>query len=103
MVSSSLAFAATPTASEIKNMSNRLNTHKNTLIKNLENSEKKLQKQAKEAKSFTETTLFQAASCLNAIPESSQNLDFSTLSKELKTKILNEYIKLDGDIKRYEF
>lgn len=84
-------------------MSTKLNNHKNTLIKNIENSKIKLQKQAQEAKKFSDTSLFKAASCLKAIPEADQNLDFSQLTNTLKTSILNEYIKLDGDIKRYEF
>lgn len=103
LLSASLTFAANPSTSEIKNMSTRLNNHKNTLIKNIENSKIKLEKQAKEAKKFSNTSLFRAASCLKAIPEGDQNLDFSKLTTDLKTAILNEYIKLDGDIKRYEF
>ncbi|MDO4713937.1 MAG: peptidoglycan-binding domain-containing protein [bacterium] len=40
---------------------------------------------------------------MGAIPVENQNLDFSKLTDNLKTTILNEYIKLDGDIKRYEY
>ena len=95
------AFAAKPTTAEINSLTSKLESNKTKLLNNLENSKKKLKSIADETKKFADTTLFDAASCLGAIPKEDQNLDFNKLTDSLKTSILNEYIGLDGDIKRY--
>lgn len=82
-------------------MSSKLESNKTKLLNSLENSKTKLKSIADEAKKFADTTLFDAASCLGAIPKEDQNLDYNKLTDNLKTSILNEYIGLDGDIKRY--
>ena len=98
---SGAAFAAKPTTAEINSLTSKLESNKTKLLNNLENSKKKLKSIADETKKFADTTLFDAASCLGAIPKEDQNLDFNKLTDSLKTSILNEYIGLDGDIKRY--
>lgn len=89
--------------SQIKDFSAKLETNKTNLLKNIDESKVKLKKVAKEASSFSDTSLFKAASCLGAIPAEDQNLNFNKITTDLKTAILNEYIKLDGDIKRLSF
>ena len=101
IVLSGAAFAAKPTTAEINSLTSKLESNKAKLLNNLENSKKKLKSIADETKKFADTTLFDAASCLGAIPKEDQNLDFNKLTDNLKTSILNEYIGLDGDIKRY--
>ena len=101
IVLSGAAFAAKPTTAEINSLTSKLESNKTKLLNNLENSKKKLKSIADETKKFADTTLFDAASCLGAIPKEDQNLDFNKLTDSLKTSILNEYIGLDGDIKRY--
>ena len=101
IVLSGAAFAAKPTTAEINSLTSKLESNKTKLLNNLENSKKKLKSIADETKKFADTTLFDAASCLGAIPKEDQNLDFNKLTDNLKTSILNEYIGLDGDIKRY--
>lgn len=103
LVFGGLSYAATPTTAEIKAMSSKLETHKSKLLNQIEASKIKLKSIAQEWKNLSDTTLFKAASCLGAIGEESQTLDFTKLTDDLKSVILNEYIKLDGDIKRYEF
>lgn len=99
---SNATFAAV-SHSQIKDFSTKLETNKTNLLKNIDESKVKLKKVAKEASSFSDTSLFKAASCLGAIPAEDQNLDFDKITSDLKTLILNEYIKLDGDIKRLSF
>ena len=90
-----------PTTAQINSLSSKLESNKTKLLNSLENSKTKLKSIADEAKKFADTTLFDAASCLGAIPKEDQNLDYNKLTDNLKTSILNEYIGLDGDIKRY--
>ncbi len=96
-------FAAKLSSTQLKDFSSKLDNNKSKLLKTIDESKIKLQKVAKEASSFTDTSLFKAASCLGAIPPENQNLDFDKITNELKNTILNEYIKLDGDIKRLSF
>lgn len=98
-----MSLAASPSKTEIKNLTTKLETNKTKLLNQIESGKTKLKSVAQEAKKFSDTSLFRAASCLGAIPTEEQNLDFSQLTDTLKTSILNEYIKLDGDIKRYEY
>ena len=83
--------------------SEKLDYNKTQLLKNLDASKDKLSSTAKESATITETSLFKAASCLWAISEEDQDLDFNKLISWLQEEILNEYIKLDGDIKRLDF
>jgi len=96
-------YAADLTGSQITWFSAKLDNNKTQLLKNLEESKKKLANTAKENSAITETSLFKAASCLWAISEEDQNLDFNKLVSGLQETILNEYIKLDWDIKRLSF
>lgn len=100
---STTTFAAKPSSTQLKDFSTKLENHKTKLLKTIDESKLKLKKVAKEASSFSDTSLFKAASCLGAIPPENQNLDFEKITNELKNTILNEYIKLDGDIKRLGF
>lgn len=102
MLSNSV-FAATVSQTEIRNFSTKLENHKAKLLRDINDSKNKLKSVTKEAKSFSDTQIFKAASCLGAIPEQDQNLDFDTITTKLKADILNEYIKLDGEIKRLGF
>ena len=97
------ANAAELTWSQISDFSTKLDNNKTQLLKNLNTSKEKLATTAKEASTITDTTLYKAASCLWAIPEENQNLDFDKLVSSLQESILNEYIKLDWDIKRLSF
>ena len=97
------ANAAGLTWSQISEFSTKLDNHRTQLLKNLETSKEKLATTAKESSTITESSLFKAASCLWAIPEENQELDFNKLSSWLQETILNEYIKLDWDIKRLSF
>ena len=97
------ANAAELTWSQISDFSTKLDNNKTQLLKNLDLSKEKLATTAKEASTITDTTLYKAASCLWAIPEENQDLDFDKLVSSLQESILNEYIKLDWDIKRLSF
>lgn len=97
------ASAAWLTGWQITWFSAKLDNNRTQLLKNLDASKEKLATTAKESAAITETTLFKAASCLWAIPEEDQDLDFNKLVSWLQETILNEYIKLDGDIKRLSF
>ena len=99
---SNATFAAV-NQSQIKDFSSKLETNKTKLIKNIDESKVKLKNVAKEASKFSDTSLFKAASCLGAIPVEDQNLNFDKITTTLKEEILNEYIKLDGEIKRLSF
>lgn len=99
---SNATFAAV-NHSQIKDFSSKLETNKTKLIKNIDESKVKLKNVAKEASKFSDTSLFKAASCLGAIPAEDQNLNFDKITTTLKEEILNEYIKLDGEIKRLSF
>ena len=96
-------FAANVSQTQVKEFSTKLENHKNKLLKTLDESKIKLKKVSTEAAKFADTSLFRAASCLGAIPAEDQNLNFDKLADALKTSILNEYIKFDGDIKRLGF
>lgn len=96
-------FAANVSQTQVKEFSTKLENHKNKLLKTLDESKVKLKKVSTEAAKFADTSLFRAASCLGAIPAEDQNLNFDKLADALKTSILNEYIKFDGDIKRLGF
>lgn len=96
------AFAAV-NQTQIKDFSSKLDGNKAKLLKNIDASKVKLKKVANEASKFSDTSLFKAASCLGAIPAEDQNLNFDKITTDLKATILNEYIKLDGDIKRLSF
>lgn len=96
-------FAANVNQTQVKEFSTKLENHKNKLLKTLDESKVKLKKVSTEAAKFADTSLFRAASCLGAIPAEDQNLNFDKLADALKTSILNEYIKFDGDIKRLGF
>lgn len=96
------AFAAVNQA-QIKDFSSKLDSNKTKLLKNIDESKVKLKKVANEASKFSDTSLFKAASCLGAIPTEDQNLNFDKITTDLKSTILNEYIKFDGDIKRLSF
>lgn len=98
-----LTFAAGASSSELKSFSNKLDSHKNTLLKNLSASENKLRSMARDNKKFSESKLFNAALCLGVLTGENQNLDYSALTKNLKTSILNEYIRLDGEIKKLSY
>jgi hypothetical protein len=98
-----LTFAAGSTSSELKSFSNKLENHKNSLLKNLSGSENKLRSIATDNKRFSESRLFNAASCLGVVTGENQTLDYSVLTKNLKNSILNEYIKLDGEIKKLSY
>ncbi|MBB1543628.1 MAG: peptidoglycan-binding protein [candidate division SR1 bacterium] len=98
-----LTFAAGSTSSELKSFSNKLENHKNSLLKNLSGSENKLRSIARDNKRFSESRLFNAASCLGVVTGENQTLDYSVLTKNLKNSILNEYIKLDGEIKKLSY
>lgn len=98
-----LTFAAGSTSSELKSFSNKLENHKNSLLKNLSGSENKLRSMARDNKKFSESKLFNAALCLGVLTGENQNLDYSALTKNLKTSILNEYIRLDGEIKKLSY
>ena len=97
------ASAAWLTGWQITEFSTKLDNSRTQLLKNLDASKEKLATTAKESAAITETTIFKAASCLWAIPEEDQDLDFNKLVSWLQETILNEYIKLDGDIKRLSF
>ena len=103
LVISNWVFAAWLTGSQIEAFSKKLDTNRTQLLENLESSKKKLESTAKESSAITETTLFKAASCLWAISEEDQDLDFNKLVSWLQETILNEYIQLDWDIKRLSF
>ena len=96
-------MAANVSQTQVKEFSTKLENHKNKLLKTLDESKVKLKKVSTEAAKFADTSLFRAASCLGAIPAEDQNLNFDKLADALKTSILNEYIKFDGDIKRLGF
>ncbi len=100
---SATSFAAKPTTAQLKDFSTKLENHKTTLLKNIENSKKKLKTIADETNKFADTTLFKAAGCLGAIAPENQNLDYTKITSGLQETILNEWIKLDGDIKRLTF
>ena len=98
-----MIFAAELSDNQIDNFSKKLDTNKELLLKNLENSRKKLQSIEKETSAITETTLFKATTCLWAISGENENLNFDALVSWLQENILNDYIKLDWDIKRLTF
>lgn len=98
-----MTFAAGATSSELKNFSTKLENHKNALLKNLSSSENKLHNIARENKRVSENKLFSAAVCLGVISGDNQALDYSLLTNNLKTSILNEYIRLDGEIKKLSY
>ena len=103
VLSTGLAFAASTTSSDLKNFSNKLETHKNNLLKTLNSSENKLHNIARENKRVSENKLFNAAVCLGVISGDNQTLDYSLLTNSLKTSILNDYIRLDGEIKKLSY
>lgn len=103
LVAFNSASAANLTWSQITGFSTKLDNNRTQLLKNLELSKEKLANTAKENAAITETSLFKAASCLWAISEEDQDLDFNKLVSWLQETILNEYIKLDWDIKRLSF
>ena len=103
VLSMGLAFAASTTSSDLKNFSNKLETHKNNLLKTLNSSENKLHNIARENKRVSENKLFNAAVCLGVISGDNQTLDYSLLTNSLKTSILNDYIRLDGEIKKLSY
>lgn len=103
LVAFNSASAANLTWSQITGFSTKLDNNRTQLLKNLELSKEKLANTAKENSAITETSLFKAASCLWAISEEDQDLDFNKLISWLQETILNEYIKLDWDIKRLSF
>ena len=100
---SNAVFSADLTTWQIDEFNKKLDTHKAQLLNNLENSKSKLATTAKENSAITDTSLFRAASCIGAISEEDKDLDFNKLTSELQETILNEYIKLDWDIKRLSF
>lgn len=102
-VMSSSAFAASLTTWQIDEFNKKLDNNRVQLLKNLDDSKQKLESTAKENSAITETSLFKAASCLWAISEEDQDLDFNKLVSWLQETIINEYIKLDWDIKRLNY
>lgn len=101
-VANSLTFAATPMSWEVKNFSTKLENHKTSLLNKLSESQVKLQKIAQEQAKFSNLKLFEAALCLGIMTGESNQLDYKVLTDNLKNAFLNEYIKLDGDIKRFQ-
>ena len=77
IVLSGAAFAAKPTTAEINSLTSKLESNKTKLLNNLENSKKKLKSIADETKKFADTTLFDAASCLGAIPKEEPQNQYS--------------------------
>lgn len=103
LVISNTVLAANISSNEIKDFSTKLDSNKTKLLNSIEASKTKLKSIATEASKFSDTTLFRAASCLGAIPAEDQNLNFEKITTTLKDQILNQYIGLDGDIKRLGF
>ena len=103
MIAFNSAYAAWLTGSQITEFSTKLDNNKTQLLKNLDASKEKLATTAKESAAIIETSIYKAASCLWAISEEDQDIDFDKLVSSLKETILNEYIALDWDIKRLSY
>lgn len=100
----SISFAtATKTSSTESQLSTKLETNKTKLLNNLDESKRKLQKISREANNFSSSSLFRAVSCIGALPQNAKELDANTITTTLRENILNEYIGLDGEIKRLKF